>query len=333
MRNWVKTKMTHNVFLDHDYVVDRYYNIYQVTGGSINEWLIPVIYKYKLTREKVFLGKTSFGLKRLFSKYSPYVTNIHRKKLFLSNTKALHPFLTPIDVHRCYSPIHTVTRLMNRARDRLEKTALKLIEELSSNGIKIENLGITGSLMLEIHNPVISDIDLVVYDCRMVRHIGETRLLVPFSGVHYKKWVKQQSKRLGIPEKIIERLYNPNRRATYNGVDISIIPVSKRPLWKEIPDLSRAKFIGEIEAIIEIVRESCDFSYYPHILRGESKIILKNVREKLETIIVNYESLFSFIHDETSLIKARGQGFLKENTLVLITGGRENPGYIYPFDT
>lgn len=68
------------------------------------------------------------------------------------------------DVVKHYSCEEAVKRLMAKgARNELEEKALDLITQLSGEaGVKAENFGLTGSLLLGIHHSH-SDIDLIVY--------------------------------------------------------------------------------------------------------------------------------------------------------------------------
>jgi predicted nucleotidyltransferase len=322
--------MNRAVILDHDYVVDKYLNVYQVVGGSINEWIIPVIHKYRVSREKVFLGGRGFGLARLFEKYTPRVASISKKKIFLSFIKASQPFITPIEIKEYFSPRIAVSRLIRRAGDALEKKAVELISMLIDAGISMSELGVTGSLMMGIHNPSISDIDLVVYDCRLVDEIKQARILTPFSNGLRRKWAEQQSKRLGIPISIAERLYNPCRRALFKGTQVSVIPVFRRPGWLSVPDLSRATYLGDLEAIVKLDINDCNYMYYPHVFRGEVIASNRKISDKRNATIVSYESLYSFISADTKLAKARGVSYLLDNTVVIVIGGRETTSYIYP---
>ena len=66
-------------------------------------------------------------------------------------------------ISHVYRPDQTVVRLLNMTDpDDKQRDAIKILKLLLDAGIKEENIGITGSLMLETHNEQ-SDIDIVIY--------------------------------------------------------------------------------------------------------------------------------------------------------------------------
>jgi len=66
-------------------------------------------------------------------------------------------------ISHIYRPDQTVVRLLNMTdADNKQRDAIKILKLLLEAGIKEENIGITGSLMLDTHNEQ-SDIDIVIY--------------------------------------------------------------------------------------------------------------------------------------------------------------------------
>ena len=66
-------------------------------------------------------------------------------------------------IRRVYSPTSRLREIVERgARDGLEELARGLAERLSSSGVELESMGVSGSLLVGLHTEG-SDIDLVVY--------------------------------------------------------------------------------------------------------------------------------------------------------------------------
>ena len=61
-----------------------------------------------------------------------------------------------------YNPCERLKEIMLNSENKLERTALRLIKFLSSSGVDIEALGISGSLLVKMHTRS-SDIDVIVY--------------------------------------------------------------------------------------------------------------------------------------------------------------------------
>lgn len=322
--------MALEVYLDHDYIVDKYLSVYQVVGGSFSKWIIPVILKYRLSREKIFLGRVGFGLMKVFEEYSPRVAGIPAKKAFFEGIKALQPYITPLEVHAHYSPSNTVRRLLRKAGDSLERAALDLILKLEDIGVRLGDIGITGSIMLQVHDPYISDIDIVLYDCEHLSTIREAGTIEPFRGEMLRKWIEAQSHRLGLIPEIVRKLYNPCRRGLFRGKTVSVIPVGKEPMWTKVPDLFNARYLGDVEAILRLENEECSYTYYPHIMYGVREATIRGRGLTDNIILVNYETVFSFIPQDIDRVRARGIGYTKNDYTVIVTGVRESKGYIFP---
>jgi len=329
--DWARNDMKLGECLDHDYAVDRYLNVYQVVGGSLSECIAPAIRKYRVAREKVYLGGRGFGLVRTFEKYWPGVANIHNKRVYLADKKALMPVLTCSDAVRLLSPREGLERLLRRASDPLETTAVRLLEELSSHGIGLGRLGVTGSLMLGVHNPELSDIDLVVYDCRLLEAIEEIGVVSPFRGRKLWEWVGGNASRLGLPEEAVARLYNPARRGVFGRAEVSIIPVSTQPGWRRVPDMAGAQYMGEVQGVVKLEGCGCDYAYYPHVFRGRAAAGFKRFERGGGVVVVSYESLFSYMRPGTELASVRGEGYLlSDGQLAVLVGGREGPSHMLP---
>jgi len=66
-----------------------------------------------------------------------------------------------------FKPEERLREMLSSPRDELEKLALELVEELSEETrVSLSNFGVTGSILLKMHNLAYSDIDLVVYGQR-----------------------------------------------------------------------------------------------------------------------------------------------------------------------
>lgn len=325
-----------NVFLHGDYALDRYSNVLQVIGGSLTRWIIPAIVKYRLQKNGFYLRGLGYGFGRTFSAYSPLLASAAAaRRLYVAKLRALLPYVTPLDVRTHLKPEETLLRVVKSPLNALEERAVELVESLVACGVRLGELGITGSMSLRASVPGISDIDLTVYSCKAFEALCESGVLKSLGGRRLAGWLRSQSSRLGIPESLALRLYNPCRRGTYKGVPVSVIPSSPRPLWTtEVPDLSRCSFLGEHDLLIEVERIPCAFVFYPHVIKGRSRASCGRVSRGEEVFVVSYESLFSFFYEPSlsyRLLRARGIAYrCPEGFFVLVVGTREETGLLYP---
>jgi Uncharacterized protein conserved in archaea len=66
-----------------------------------------------------------------------------------------------------FKPEERLREIIDSPKDELEKLALELVKELADEAnISLSNFGITGSILLKIHNLKYSDIDIIVYGQR-----------------------------------------------------------------------------------------------------------------------------------------------------------------------
>src|SRR3990172_5065175 len=73
-------------------------------------------------------------------------------------------FIPTHRVRKYFAPAERLSELLTDPRDPLEKDVSELVEILAqSSGLSPQALGITGSILLGMHNPTFSDVDLTVY--------------------------------------------------------------------------------------------------------------------------------------------------------------------------
>ncbi len=316
-------------FLDHDILIDRYYNIHQVIGNFHPPGIIYSIKKYIL---KKYLLTPWYRTRikyysRTFKEYRPSTSNIGDQFYYSPIQKSLFPSIKKDKILYHLKPEEAVNRIIQKIGDPLEKIVLELITELVNIGIPISKLGISGSILAQIHNPMQSDIDLVLYDCKYL--IPELNTIYKaFDKFFLREWIIHNSKRIGVPIEVVKRLYNPIKRGVYKGKMLSIIPVyprPKKPLYKET-------YLGEIEALVELTNETCEHHYYPHELKGIILEVLKGKKEfsGYPIIIESYEGLYSNIPDITEKAIVKGAGFISGDKIVLVVGIRERKSFVKP---
>lgn len=77
------------------------------------------------------------------------------------NIELIEVPVSDIKIH--YKPEERAQEIYQNPQDKLEELAREFISILKDSGIPLQYIGITGSLLLKIHNITISDIDVLVY--------------------------------------------------------------------------------------------------------------------------------------------------------------------------
>lgn len=166
-------------FRDRDFVESREGLMFCVIGNVHPEGRILAYLKYvphlpskvrtKWSRDGVMYGRilpyySAMGVRAtmdfLRRRYPEYVVFDRYRSVELTEV--------PRDrVGRHYRPEERLREIAGSPRDPLEELALELVSELSdASGVSERDFGITGSILLGIHDPRYSDVDVVVYGRR-----------------------------------------------------------------------------------------------------------------------------------------------------------------------
>jgi len=248
--------------------------------------------------------------KMLEEKYPQY--------LFYSPYYNIKMTAVPLDcIAQHYKPEEKLTRLRSSKKvDLLQKKAIALAEVLSEeSGVPIKNFGITGSILLDMHDVNFSDIDLTVYGSEeswklkgaTAEIYGSNTGIFRFEGESLKAWCKSKVSRhpleLGDALKIYDRKWNIG---VFKGTRFSIHPVKMREEVNE--KYGEKTFYPKGFVTIRAKVEDCSESIFlPAIYKvSEVKFLEgKNVDSLLE--VVSYESLYDSLAENGEEIIARGK--------------------------
>lgn len=183
-----------------------------------------------LTYERLMKVYSMLSLKesiKLLDRYPYYVRYI--------DAWGIHMPCIPIEsIVRHFKPEEKLEEIMNRgAGDILEGKLTKLVEILiDSTGIPLEFFGVTGSILVGIHNPRFSDIDLTVYGLDESVKVREALLDLKKSGVikslpqsHIEKSIYEKIRYYPLSVDDLRRIYNRVwQRGVFDDVYFSVHP-------------------------------------------------------------------------------------------------------------
>ncbi len=215
-----------------------------------------------------------------------------------------------------YHPEEKVKQLIARKDlDPLEQKAVSLIKTISNqSGVPIEKYGITGSILINIHNPDFSDIDLTIYGREnslvtkeAILELKRKKVLQGFQGKEAEEWVKKKEGMFQLNPKqaklLLERKWNIG---FYEDTRFSIHPIRVESEIKEEYGLKKYKGKGfsQIEATIKSADESlylpCKYEIMNiQIQEGE---IVENINE-----LTSYEGIFCHFAEKGERIRSRGK--------------------------
>ena len=315
-------------FRDRDYFMDKEGMFFCVIGNTHPPDRVISYLKYVPERisEKTKWKKGKTGYNRILPYYS--TVGVLSTQEYLSEKKPEYLYKDPfmnilitavpiedIEVH--FLPEERVKQMFSRKNlDPLEEEAVDLISILSKEcKVPINGFGLTGSLLIGIHNPSFSDIDLIVYGKensmklfdqlpQLYESYEELELL---SGELFKRRVKDIARIYFLEPKVAARLCRKKKdRGLFRGRQFSIHPVKTEAEVKERYGLKKYESLGMI-TITGIVENCEDSIFMPskYSIREAKTIDGKSKPEIKE--VVSYEGLYSGIAEEGDEIVARGK--------------------------
>ena len=244
-------------------------------------------------------------------------------------------------VARYYVPEERLQEILRDPQDSVEEQVRGLaLSFAAAAAIDPAELGITGSVLIGLHDPDFSDIDVTVYGLgnarrlRQALHSGSVPGIRPLDDAFVAEWSTKVAERF--PLTTGEAQYLAGRRwnyGTYQGRYFSVHPTRSDD---EIPEvygehIYRSRGRGCIRATISDASEAL---FMPAIYRVADVRVLdggpdaSQVRE-----VVSYEGLFRDVAEAGATVEARGKIEAVDGQprrLVIGTTESRGTGYIKP---
>ena len=214
-----------------------------------------------------------------------------------------------------YLPEVRLAEILRDPQDPLESKTKALVTLLSErSGVDENRFGISGSILLELHNPMFSDIDLLVYgqeNAHRVRNVmddlfGE-ELFKPYSGEEIQAWQLRQVRTLGIPARYAEQIsWSHWQRGRFGQTAFSISPVR---MDGEIMDQYGAETYSPVESVqfTATIMEDDDNLFVPaHYLVGDITIEEGDTELPALTEVLSFEGIFSAVFNRGDQVRIRG---------------------------
>ncbi len=309
--------------IDHDMIVSKDGVIYVVVGNNHPPGFTYAYPKYKPTTRKtpwcnritcyeriplqyevLHIYHRSMGLVDIYHdpKYSSRIIGLKNSRIkHILNAKA------------------RLKEIISSPKTILETILVELVDEIRSLGVNTSSLGITGSILANIHNDKLSDIDLVVYGKENALRIIEDckNILKPLRGKLLEEWIRNHSKAYNLPKDIIEKYYTLWRRGIYQDRVVSIVYVDDEAennnYFSEI-----YYYLGPSKLVVLVEPGQVESVFYPSRAKALVLDVEKGYRidKGSEVTIVSYESLYS-----KPLFS--GGKLLVEGALYMVKGSKE----------
>lgn len=253
--------------------------------------------------------------------------------------------MVPHDSVKTYfHPERRLAQILTSPADSLEEETVKIVAQIRRlAGIPLNDLGITGSILLGIHNPEFSDIDLMVFGRQNVNRLRQILSamalpgLSPMDAAYANEWCRGVVKNFGLEYRQAHWLVTRRWNFVYFGESrhvVSIHPTRTDDEIREIYGDHSYKDVG-VAHLRARIADARDALYLPALYAIEQVEILDGPQVEVAQIC-SYEGLFSQVGEAGDWIAARGK--LEQidggprHRLVIGSGRREGQEFLLPAD-
>lgn len=319
--------------LDH-YYLELYDNSLAVVTGNCHYNTSIVGYvKYRLSStEKLWRGIFGF-YNRVVKQYTiPQVYGSTCWRTYAIAYGAEVPVIPVSMVKRIYDPIEKVKQIISVVRDELEIVSLEAISEIMYSTNAYNKVGLTGSLLVGIHNPRVSDIDIVVYGLKESRDVVEfinenPSIFKDMRNDGFRAWCLRVSELTGLTPTEASLFYRRWRRGVFRGREYSIS--YNDGIYRSMENSEKWINIGFIEGLV-LFEGRLEALNYPSIGFIESFEYRGGVKPCSDPIyVLSFEALYTPVFYEGGKCMVRGLLQVNdEGVCRILVGIRETRSYI-----
>jgi len=336
-------------FRDRDFIETPEKFIFCVVGSTHPKTHIMAYLKY-VPSNKGLWGRKNTKFQRVMKEYTMEnlietlrILERHPQYIYHFDAFGIRMSAVPINnVIKHFKPEQRLKEiLMSPELDSLELKVSELASLIIENSIPKESIGVTGSILLKIHNISISDIDLVVYGLdaservkNIILNLYSEGILKRFSGIMLENWCKSKVRKYPITfedaKQIYERKWNIG---IFKDVRFSIHPV--RVEHEAEPYGSRFYRPLGVTCMKAIVTDAHESIFLPAIYKIDRVKIISGTKARDIREVCSYESIYAGIarEGETIIVKGKLEQVkdLKtgEEYYRVLVGSLEGKGYEY----
>ncbi len=333
------------VVLDHDHLEDVGGAIYVAVGNRHLPNAAVAYLKYLPTDRRTPWCRSSICFERVVRRYgASYVLSTVRElqeEVYDPALGVTVPVVRFSRVRAIYRPRERLAEILRGPRDPVELDVVESYTTLRScTGVSPSSVGVDGSVLVGIHNPEISDVDLVVYGCRDSVEVASTAHQA-FGRLPTEVEVRRlrtMSEVYGLPPEVLVAISPPYKRLYLSGRrEVNIMFSGDRVERYGERVLTP---VAVAEALLDVDGGDCRSLYYPGEARVSRTLYLRVERPLAELalntsrveLVLNYESLYSYVLFRGGLTRVRGVLALERtsSSLALVVGTRETWSYVVP---
>ena len=271
-------------------------------------------------------GRGEKKFSRILQKYT--IPNLLETFRFLENNHPHYLFQSPVhnitltavphqNIKEQFMPEKKLTQLRSASQlDSLQDKLLRFTRFLEkTSGIPIGNFGVTGSILLDIHQPTFSDLDITVYGMKNSWALrdalteGSTSEMPTkrLAGKLLEEWCAKKSKQYPLTPaealKIYERKWN---LGFFENTWFSIHPAKVENEVAEEYGQKSYYPCGQMR-VRAVVRDNTNSLFLPSVYQLEGVEVLEGPRLGKITEVVSYESLYDSLAENGESSEVRGK--------------------------
>ncbi len=206
-------------------------------------------------------------------------------------------------IKKHYRPEERLAEILRSPADLLEEEVIEIVSILSEkSGVPPTSMGISGSILLKIHNVEFSDIDLIVYGRRESLKVKDALLELysdPKSGFEMasgsilEKWAENIVKIHPLTLSEARMLYGRDKwnRALFRGRQFSVHPVKREDEVTENYGDRVFRGIGMVKAVARVV-DSSDSIFLPATYLVDYVKVVEGPSSRNIVEVTSYEGLY-----------------------------------------
>lgn len=252
----------------------------------------------------------------LRQKYPDYVSHCRVRNIEL-------PMVPRNKVVRYYLPEIRLVELLGGPHDALEKKTGQLVTELADvSGVPISLYGVTGSILTDMHNSLLSDINLVIFGAdnawkvrKAIEDLYQGDKLEQYQKKEITEWQVRQTRILGIPKIYSKRLvWSRWRRGRIDGTPYSLNPVRIDSEITEEYGAETFNSLGSVEFTATVANDQDSLFLPARYLVNEITIHEGTSNLSSITEVVSFEGIFAGVARKGDQIRVRGMAEAIQNT-------------------
>lgn len=220
-------------------------------------------------------------------------------------------------IHVHYKPEEKLDKLLNSSKlDPLQRKTIDVATILSKkSGIKLQNFGISGSVLIDLHQTSFSDIDLITYGKKHGWMVKDALLsLIRSGGSKIEPFPKNEvptpsrQKRLSLMNEMQLKLFYDRKwnRGVIDGTPFSVNPVLAPNDIQDIYGKYRCEPLGIVEAEVKVT-DSSESIFVPARYLVSAVKLNKNMKFNDVKEVISYDRDYGDIAYDGEQILIRGK--------------------------